>query len=68
MKTFPSGKLMSIEDVAILFGVHRKTIDRWCRERDDFPKKIVIGTGSVRFLTDEIDNFLLDAIAKSRSA
>lgn len=68
MKTFPSGRLMSIDDVADLFGVHRKTVDRWCREENNFPHKITVGVGTVRFLADEIEEYLLKSIEQSRSA
>ncbi|MCA1777345.1 MAG: helix-turn-helix domain-containing protein [Loktanella sp.] len=68
MTTFTSGRLMSIDDVADFFGVHRKTVDRWCRVENDFPQKITFGVGTVRFLADEIEDYLRKSIERSDSA
>lgn len=52
------------KDLQKLFGVSRATIDRWCREKPNFPKKVNLvdpwhaGHGSVRFLVAEVEAYL----------
>ena len=49
---------MTIDQVAELFCVHRKTIDRWSRETPGFPPKVTISPRCVRFRTDEVVDFM----------
>lgn len=48
-----------LKDLMRLFEVSRATIDRWCRDNPDFPKKRKLGTQGVgncstRFLVAEV--------------
>ncbi len=39
----------TINQVAEMFGVTRATIDRWHRDRPDFPRKVSLGMNCARF-------------------
>ncbi|TNF13228.1 MAG: helix-turn-helix domain-containing protein [Rhodobacteraceae bacterium] len=48
----------TIPEVAKIFGVTRATVDRWHRDRPDFPRKVLLGPGSARFRVTDIDAWL----------
>jgi predicted DNA-binding transcriptional regulator AlpA len=48
----------TINDVAKICGVTRATVDRWHRERDDFPRKVLLGANCARFQVDDIEAWL----------
>jgi predicted DNA-binding transcriptional regulator AlpA len=48
----------TINQVAEICGVSRPTIDRWHRDRPDFPRKIALGENCARFLVTDIDAWL----------
>ena len=52
------GALMTIDEVASFFRVHRKTIDKWHKTRPDFPRKLELADGSKRFVLSEIEAYL----------
>ena len=52
------GALVTIDEVAEFFRVHRKTIDKWHKCRPDFPRKLELADGSKRFLLTEIEDYL----------
>lgn len=51
-------EMMTINEVADLFRVDRKTIDKWHRTKPDFPGKLSVSEGSVRFLRSEIRDYI----------
>lgn len=57
------GRYCVNKDLQSVFNVSRATIDRWCRERPGFPKKIklgpdIAGNSSTRFLVEEVVAYL----------
>jgi len=48
----------TINQVAEICGVSRATIDRWHRERTDFPRKIALGENCARFRVSDSDTWL----------
>jgi predicted DNA-binding transcriptional regulator AlpA len=59
------GSLVTIDEVADFFRVHRKTVDKWHKTHPDFPRKIELADGSKRFLLTEIEDYL-GKLLKSR--
>ena len=59
----PKLKLLTVEEVAEIFRRDRTTIDRWCRERPGFPKKIRMDAVGSRFLAAEIEDYIRQCIA-----
>lgn len=51
-------KYYTINEVARICRVARGSIDRWHRECPDFPRKIILGAGCVRFEAVEIHTWL----------
>jgi predicted DNA-binding transcriptional regulator AlpA len=56
---FSDGRYCTINDLMRLFKVSRPTIDRWCRDNPQFPKKRKlgvqgIGNCSTRFVVSEV--------------
>jgi predicted DNA-binding transcriptional regulator AlpA len=56
----------TITDIARICGVTRATIDRWHRDRADFPRKVLLGANCARFKADEMDAWLDAAPTGSR--
>ncbi|KFE35503.1 helix-turn-helix transcriptional regulator [Thioclava atlantica] len=48
----------TINQVAEMFGVTRATIDRWHRDRPDFPRKVSLGMNCARFRVADIENWI----------
>lgn len=49
-------RLLTVDQVAEIFGRDRATIDRWCRERENFLQKIQLRPVGSRFLAAEIED------------
>ena len=58
------GSLVTIDEVAAFFRVHRKTIDKWHRFNPEFPRKIELADGSRRFLMIEIEEYFSTLLKK----
>ncbi|OOY12014.1 hypothetical protein BMG00_13160 [Thioclava marina] len=48
----------TINQVARICGVTRPTVDRWHRDRPDFPRKVLITPGCARFRVSDIEAWL----------
>lgn len=55
-------RLLTVEQVAEIFGRDRTTIDRWCRERGDFPQKVQLRPVGSRFVASEIESYIQKSI------
>lgn len=56
-------KYCTVKHLMRLFDVSRPTIDRWCRDNPDFPKKLKLGVPgndyySTRFVVAEVDQYV----------
>ena len=59
--------MLTKKQVADIFGVNFRTIDRW-RHRRSFPKRIVLPSGLIRYLADDIERYRKKLCQKSRIA
>ncbi|WP_299137908.1 helix-turn-helix domain-containing protein [uncultured Tateyamaria sp.] len=55
-------RLLTVEQVAEIFGRDRTTIDRWCRERKGFPQKVQLRPVGSRFVAEEIEGYIQKSI------
>ncbi|PWR01299.1 AlpA family phage regulatory protein [Meridianimarinicoccus roseus] len=51
-------RLLTRKQVSEVLGVSESSIERWCREREDFPLPRHLAGRSVRWLLSEVHQFL----------
>lgn len=66
-KQLKGSRFLSIEQVALRYGVGQSTIWRWVAKDDNFPKPLKLSKGTSRWLESHLRDFERNAVLK-RSA